>query len=381
VLPRHCLAPIIGGLVFVFSSQVCRAQTGYVQTNLVSSVPGLAPVTDPLLTNPWGLAFPPTGPFWIANQISSRATVYNGSGQPFPVGNPLVVTVASNAGAGPTGQVFNPTTDFQISPGVPATFIFANLDGSISGWNGALGNNTLLAVSPSPANVYTGLARGNNGSGNFLYAANHATGNIDVFNATFGSGGLGGTFTDPNLPAGFTPHNVQNLGGTVYVAYENPNTSAGIVDAFDQNGNIIRRVTASALLNSPWGLALAPAGFGQLAGALLVGNEGNGQINGFDPITGQFRGQVVDSMGNPIVNEGLWALTFGNGGLGGDPNTLYFTAGIRAEQQGLFGAISAVPEPALVVLLGAAGLTAVCVSSRKRNARQSHKSARSKPNV
>jgi len=337
--------------LFVGVTASGRAAGGsFQQTNLVSDIPGLANFTDPNLKNPWGISHSSTSPFWVSNQVTGTSTLYNGTGQPFPPGSPLIVNVAN-----PTGQVFNSTPDFSLPTGGKAVFIFASLNGTISGWNG--GTSSVIEAT-TPGAVYTGLAIGNNGSGNFLYAANATGTGIDVFDGTFQATSLPGSFTDPNLPGGFSVYNIQNLGGTLFVTYENETSGGGVVDAFDLNGNFLRRVTSNAdggPLDSPWGLALAPSTFGQFGGALLVGNEEDGHISAFNPTTGAFLGQLLDQNGNPIANTGLWGLTFGNGGNGGDPNKLYFAAGINDEADGLFGSISAVPEPSTVVL----GLIAV----------------------
>jgi uncharacterized protein (TIGR03118 family) len=328
----------------------------FVQTNLVSDVPGLAANTDPNLKNPWGISFGPTGPFWVSDQVTGVATVYNGSGTPQPA-PPLIVTIP---GGNPTGQVFNSTADFTLSSGGKAIFLFATLDGNIAGWNPSLGTTAQTVVLGGPGTVYTGLALVSNGAGNFLYAANNAAGTIDVFDSTFAPTTLAGSFSDPGLPAGYTPYNIQNLGGTLYVTYENESLGGGIVDAFDVNGLFVRRISANGAagpLEAPWGLALAPAGFGEFGGALLVGNEDDGRISAFDPTTGAFLGQLLDENGQPIANTGLWGLTFGNGGNGGDVDTLYFAAGINEEQNGLFGSIrplveTGVPQPSSLALLG-----------------------------
>lgn len=355
----------LGGLALLLAPLgVCRADFAFRQTNLVSSVSGLAPVTDANLKNPWGLASAPKGPFWVANQATGTSTVYDGTGQPFPASNPLVVTVPTIGGGQgtPTGLVFNPTGDFQQAP-----FIFATLDGMISSWNG--GAATVLQADNSVSANYTGLAMGNNGTANFLYAANHLAGKIDVFDGNFKGTSLSGNFTDPNLSGGFTPYNIQNLGGTLYVTFENEANGGGIIDAFDTNGNLLRRFTANGAggpLDSPWGLALAPSSFGPFGGALLVGNEGDGHINAFDPMSGKLLGQLLDPKGRPIANPGLWGLAFGSGGLGGDPNTLYFAAGIQGEREGLFGSIRSVPEPSSALLLALGGLASFAVLGRVR---------------
>lgn len=365
-----------GLVVLLLVSQVCRAVPVFEQTDLVSSVLGRAPATDSNLRNPWGIAYSATSPFWVGNQATGTSTLYNGAGQPFPVGSPLVVTIPS-AGTGsgsPTGVVFNPTTDFEVEPGRRALFLFATLDGLITGWNpGADPTHAIINVRQTDA-VYTGLAIGNNGSGNFLYAANSADGRIDVYSGTFAPASLGGSFTDPTLPAGFTPYNIQNLGGTLFVTYENEAGGGGIVNAFDLNGNLLRRISANGdggPLDSPWGLALAPASFGPFGSALLVGNEEDGRISAFDPLNGQFLGQLRDARGHAIANPGLWGLIFGNGGSGGDPNFLYFAAGIEGQHQGLFGSIrvvdvTGVPEPSTASLLGLGALAVMSTLRRRR---------------
>jgi uncharacterized protein (TIGR03118 family) len=331
----------------------------FLQTNLVSDIPGLANNLDPNLKNPWGISFSPTSPFWVSDQVTGVATLYNSLGVP----QALVVTIPPAGGGNPTGQVFNSTaSDFMLSNNTKATFLFATLNGTITGWNGTAGT-TAQVVATTPGAAYTGLALANNGSGNFLYAANAVANRIDVFNGALQLVTLAGSFTDPNLPAGFTVYNIQNLGGTLYVTYENEATGGGVVDAFDANGVFLRRVSANAAggpLESPWGVTLAPSGFGPFGGALLVGNEDDGRISAFNPTTGAFLGQLLDGNGQPIANTGLWGLTFGNGGNGGFPDILYFAAGIQDEEHGLFGSIQVVgvPEPASLtfVVVGLLGL-------------------------
>jgi uncharacterized protein (TIGR03118 family) len=349
----------------IWMASLCVAEASFVQTNLVSDIPGLAANTDANLKNPWGVSFGPNGPFWVSNQVTGTTTLYNGAGQPFPVGSPLVVTVPG--AGGPTGQVFNPTSDFTLTAGGKALFLFANLDGTISGWNLAHGTLAEVAVS-TPGAVFTGLALGNNGSGNFLYAADPGGGQIRVFNGNFVPTSLAGSFVDPNLPAGFSLYNIQNLNGTLYVTYENEAAGGGVVDAFDVNGNFLRRISSNAdggPLDSPWGLVLAPATFGKFGNALLVGNEDDGHISAFDPLTGQFLGQLLDEQHNPIANTGLWGLVFGSGGQGSDPNVLYFAAGINDEEDGLFGSIAAAPDPGSTLALLAISSGALLLMRRK----------------
>jgi uncharacterized protein (TIGR03118 family) len=343
--------------------------TRYEQTNLVSDIPGLAANTDPNLKNPWGIASSATSPFWVSDNGTGLATLYDGSGTP----RSLVVTIPpAPGGVGPgtpTGVVFNGSSDFEVAPTAPARFIFATEAGTIAGWAPSTGTTAVTKVDNSAAGaVYKGLAIGNNGSGNLLYAANFGSNAINVFNGIYTPTSLPGSFVDPNLPAGFAPFNIQNLGGTLYVTYAKVDPADaeedlagpgnGFVDRFDTNGNLLNRLISHGPLNSPWGLAIAPAGFGFFSNDLLVGNFGDGRINAFDPITGAFLGTLIGPNGHPLVIDGLWGLRVGNGGNGGNPNTVYFTAGINDENDGLFGSIAAPDSGTTLVLLvtGAGGV-------------------------
>lgn len=327
----------------------------YKQTNLVSDIPGFAQIEDPLLVNPWGVAFSATSPFWVSNNGTNTATLYGGDvgGSPFTK-NPLNVTIpgAFPPGALPTGVVFNGSaTDFSFTGGGttgPARFIFAGINGTITAWKGGLTSAVVVASKPFPANVYTGLAIGNNGTANFLYAANFAQKKIDVYDKNFASTTLAGSFTDAGIPADFSPFNIQNLGGKLYVEYAKvdpatgddlPGPGNGYVSVFDTNGNFLNRLVSNGPLNSPWGVTIAPAGFGAFPGALLVGNFGDGRINAFNPTTGAFLGTLNNEAGNPVEIENLWAINFGNGAGAGDTGTLYFAAGYDDEHHGLFGSL------------------------------------------
>jgi uncharacterized protein (TIGR03118 family) len=330
--------------------------SAYRVQHLISDSPGLAPVLDPLLVNPWGISVRGTSPFWVANNGTSTTQLIRGdvpSGAPVVLNpNPQTINIP---GGLPTGTVGNSTTDFLlIPPGggapAPANFIFNSITGNITAWNGASGASAQTVVS-MPGHVWTGLANGTNGGGNRLYAADFANKHIDVFNGNFAATTVSGGFVDATIPAAYAPYNIQNLGGSLYVAYALVGMDGlpvdgvgnGFVRKFNTDG--VRDLTFAinnGALNAPWGLALAPASFGIFSNALLVGNfgEGNPSIHAYNPTTGAFLGTLQDESGNGIVIDELWALQVGNGGSGGDVNTLYFTAGIGEEEHGLFGKIN-----------------------------------------
>jgi len=331
------------GVASIGSLPANAATTRFTQVNLVSDIPGLALHTDPDLVNPWGISHSATSPNWVSDNGTGVSTLYNTGGTKVP----LVVTIPPPVGsppgttATPTGQVFNGTGEFHGD-----VFLFATEDGTIAGWRGALGTTAELVVDNSGSAIYKGLAIGSNGSGNFLYAANFHAGTIDVFDKNFNQVQLAGSFTDPNIHRGFAPFNIQNLGGKLYVTYAKQDAdgeddvagpSNGYVDIFDTNGNLLQRLATRGRLNSPWGLAFAPASFGPYAGDLLVGNFGDGRINIVDPVTGEFLDQLRDANNRAISIDGLWGLIVGNGGNGGDPNKVYFTAGLDDETHGLYG--------------------------------------------
>jgi uncharacterized protein (TIGR03118 family) len=302
------------------------------------SVPGT--LTDPNLINPWGVSYAPNGPFWLSEQatnvtsVDAVATAANGQNTATLNVLPAISTPS------PTGQVFNSFPNaFTLANGQPATFIFASTTGVITGWNAALGTKTDVGVT-APGAVYTGLAIGTSSSGPTLYAANAKAGTIDMYDSNFK---LIKTLFDPLIPPSFTPYGVQVLNNQLFVTYAPANRTIGpgqgVVDQFDLNGNHVGIVAAGNPLNAPWGLAIAPASFGTFANALLVGNFGDGTISAFDFTTHAFLGQLDGPNGAPLVNPDLWALTPGNGGAGGDPNQLYFTAGLANEMHGLFGSI------------------------------------------
>jgi len=336
--------------------------SAYRQTNLISDSPGLAPVLDPLLVNPWGISLTASSPFWVANNGTSTTQLIRGDVSSSPVvlnANPQTITIP---GGLPTGTVANPVSTEFVLPGACASapcganFLFASITGNIIGWDPnapAAGSTTGVIAASHPGHVYTGLAYANNGSGNFIYAADFANGTIDVFNSSFALQPTASfPFADPTIPNTmgnvYHPFNIQAIGGSLYVAYakvgidgkDEEGVGNGFVRRFNANG--VRDLTFginNGALNSPWGITLAPASFGIFGGALLVGNfgEGNPSIHAYNPTTGAFLGTIQDESGNGIVIDELWDLKFGNGGSGGDVNTLYFTAGIGEEEHGLFG--------------------------------------------
>jgi len=350
--------------VFQASAQSAAPANVYVQHILVSDIPGMADVTDPNLVDPWGISFSAGSPFWISDAGKSVSTLYNGAGTI----TPLVVSIPAGAKgpakSSPSGQVNNSTAVFLLPNGTTkSSFIFATEDGTISAWGTAGSPSTVMVDNSASGAVYEGLAIGTSAIGGTLYAPNFNTGNIDVFDGKWAPATLAGNFQDPDMPSGFAPFNIWNLGGKLYVMYAKQNAAKkrdvaglgnGFVSVFDLNGTFQKRLISNGVLNSPWGVAIAPATWGAFGGAILVGNFGDGRINAFDPNTGAALGTLQDKTGQPIVNSGLWALAFGNGA-SGDANTLYFTAGIQGETHGLFGAI-APPTTLLTVVNAASGL-------------------------
>jgi uncharacterized protein (TIGR03118 family) len=353
-------------LALAFAPTFLHADS-FAQTNLVSDVPNLAANTDPNLKNPWGVAFSTTSPFWTSDQATGLSTLYNGAGVPAA----LVVTIPGSATppTGPTGLVFSNISGQFLVGSTAATFIFDNLNGTISGWNGAAGTTAVQEAATAGA-VYTGLAQANNGTANFLYAANSSGGRIDVFSSTWAPTTLSGSFTDPNAVAGFVPFNIQNLGGNLYVTYAQLGPGGtpmpgGYVDEYDANGNFIKRIATGGPLFAPWGIVVAPANFGSFSNDLLIGNFGNGEINAYDATTDVFLGTLDGANGQPLVNGSLWALETRNAP-GFNSSAIYFSAGIDDEADGLFGEITEVPEPATIVET-AFGLVALALLRVKRN--------------
>jgi uncharacterized protein (TIGR03118 family) len=330
----------------------------YQQKNLVSDQPGVALITDSNLVNAWGIALPPTGgAFWVANNRSGTSTLYAGDvhGSLFTKSS-LVVTIQSGL---PTGMVFNSSSDFVVHSGAasgPSLFLWASQVGVISGWNPGVPPpppSHTAQIGPTADAVYTGLAIAQANGANYLYAADFEHGRIDVYDKNLQAAHLDGSFSDPNTPNSYSPFNVQAIAGRIYVTYaqqshaepdEETDRGSGFVDVFDTSGHLLQRLIKGNHLNAPWGLALAPNNFGPFSNALIVGNFGNGHLQAFDPDNGRFLGELDDASGRPIVIDGLWGLSFGNGVTAGDTNALYFAAGPDGETHGLFGSLRFVAD-------------------------------------
>jgi uncharacterized protein (TIGR03118 family) len=349
----------------------------YKQTNLVSDLVGMAPTIDPNLKNPWGLTRTPTGsPFWVANNNSGTSTLYTGAGAIVP----LVVTVpppgfAPGTQSAPTGVVFNGSaTDFLLAPGKQAIFIFATEDGTISGWNPGAnppssGTNAILKVDNSENGgpngaVYKGATSGEINGQKFLYVTNFRSAKVEVYDTNFKRVHLDNDAFDPDgdsdrdrddqgaerVPRGFAPFNIQNIGGTLFVTYAKQDaprhdpvggTGFGYVELFTPEGKRIGHLEHGDWFNAPWGVVWTTRDFGEFSNAILVGNFRSGQIAAFNGFTHKFIGFVLDTKTNlPMFIDGLWSLTFANDGTAGLANTLYFSAGINNENDGLFGTIT-----------------------------------------
>lgn len=315
------------------------AGIGFNVINQVSDQVGTAPLADSNLVNAWGLSQGPGTSLWVANNGTNTSTIYNPA--TFAKAALTVNTPDSPTGTTYVGVVnaFNVTSG---SASGPSIFAFATEGGKIAGWNPTVDQgNAIVAVDQSgQGSVFKGLTLGLNQDRHLLFAADFGNGMVEAFGPNFHRGR---SFTDPNLPANYAPFNVQNLNGLLYVTFaqhdpgskdENHGFGLGFVDVFDMNGNLIRRLISNGRLNAPWGLAIAPPSFGQFAGALLVGNFGNGRIGAYDPQTGEFLGKITDANGAPVVIDGLWALRTGANG------TITFSAGPSDESHGLVGSLA-----------------------------------------
>jgi uncharacterized protein (TIGR03118 family) len=366
------------GLVVVLLPVSALAQH-YKQTNLVSDIMGMAPVHDPNLKNPWGLTRSSGSPFWVSNNNSGKSTLYDGNGNPFPPpskGGPLVVTVpppgfAPGTQSAPTGVVFNGSpTDFLLAPGKPAIFIFSTEDGTISGWNPGVNpptsvTNAILKVDHSDkgsANgaVYKGATSAEVNGKRFLYVTNFRSAEVEVYDTNFKRVQLDKDAFDPDgdgdheqgaerIPHGFAPFNIQNIGGTLFVTYAKQDAprhdpvggdGLGFVEIFTPSGKHIGHFEHGDWFNAPWGVVWTTRDFGEFSNSILVGNFRSGWIAAFNGFTHKFIGFVRNPDNSLMFIDGLWSLTFGNDATAGPANTLFFTAGINNETDGLFGTIT-----------------------------------------
>jgi len=353
-IARHVvrLAALAFGLA-LSTAIIAASPNSYQVTNLVSDGSVAGTLTDGNLVNGWGIAMRATSPIWVSDNGSGKSTAYDGTGVlKVTVCVPAVSTPCPTDTGVPTGITSNPsTTDFLLGgPGTAALFLWATEDGGIAAWNG-VGLNATIKFAATDGAVYKGLALAGNGSSFRLYAADFHNGKIDVLDNTFALKPIPGGFVDPTIPAGFSPFNIMNLQGNLYVAYalreqggndEVAGPGLGFVDVFDADGVLIRRVASRGKLNAPWGMALAPSGFGKFSNHLLVGNFGDGTINAYDLKNGTFAGQLRTSNGQVLTIDGLWGIAFGNGFQQQPPDTLFFAAGPDHESHGLYGKI----EPA-----------------------------------
>ena len=327
------------------------AQSSFTVTALVSDGAVQAAHTDPNLKNPWGVAFNPKGFVWVADNGTNVATLYDGNGAP----QPLVVAIPAgmNGSASPTGIVFNGTQSFIVNEkgmaGV-AAFIFAGEGGTITAWAPAVGPTNAFIMYDDGAGgaVYKGLALAASNNNSFLYATDFHNNKIDVFNTSFKKVVMPGAFKDPAIPAGFAPFGIQAIGSNLFVTYAMQDAAKhddvagaglGVVDIYDTAGNLKQRFATGGPLNAPWGIAPAPANFGSLSGAILIGNFGDGTINAFNASTGQPMGRLNGPNGSPIVEHGAWGIAFGNDLSDQPSNTLFFAAGPNDEANGVYGRI------------------------------------------
>ncbi|HEX4545244.1 MAG TPA: TIGR03118 family protein [Candidatus Acidoferrum sp.] len=353
-------APVLALSLFLLPA-VVQAQH-YKQTNLVSDLANQgAAVVDPNLKNPWGLTRSSGSPWWVGNNNSGTSTLYTGAGAIIPINGTGTVTVpppgfAPGTQSAPTGVVFNGSrTDFLVAPGMSSHFIFVTEDGTISGWAG--GQNAILVVDNSDngsANgaVYKGATSADIHGNRFLYVTNFRSARVEVYDSNFKRVPLGeDAFEAEGVPSGFAPFNIQNIGGALFVTYAKQSADRhddvagdglGFVEIFTPAGRHIGQLEHGDWLNAPWGVVWTTRDFGEFSNAILVGNFGSGWIAAFNGFTYKFMGFVKNPTDSILTIDGLWSLTFANDGAAGLANTLYFTAGINGEKDGLFGTITPV---------------------------------------
>jgi uncharacterized protein (TIGR03118 family) len=347
------------------------AANAYLVHNLVSDLPNVADHQDKNLVNPWGNAFSSGSPFWVGNQVTGTSTLYDGTGTPSAT---IVAIPAANAATTPgpvTGVAINSVaTAFLVATGRQSQFLFCSLDGLLTGWNSAVDatHAKILVDNSKSGAVYTGCVVGGTATAPVFYAANFNSGKVEAYDATMTLIPTA-TFANPAIPAGFAPYNIESIGGKLYVAYAKQDSAKkvsvagagnGYVAIYDMSGALQSTLISTGALNAPWGIAVAPAGFGDFANAVIVGNFGDGKINAFNPTTGALMGTLQDQTGAALQFAGLWSLHFGNGSRS-DASTLYITAGIGGgpnndppQSHGLLASIQAAPSFVAASLLNGA---------------------------
>lgn len=344
--PRNSCFAIVA--ILTLTPMVSASILGFQVHNLTSNQPGIADFQDTNLQNAWGLASSATSPFWVGDNGTGLSTVYMGTGAPVST-----IAVHMPGDGSVTGVTFTATGSTAFNSDL---FLFANEDGTVSGWRSALGlmGTAETLQTANGTNEYKGIAFSDVGTHGYAYLADFGTGKIDVLKGDAAAPDLAGSFLDPTLPAGYVPFNVQVLDGSVYVSYAVQNgrdeldgAGLGLVNRFDLNGNFLGRVIGpGGDLDAPWGMVIAPASFPLFGGDLLVGNFGDGKIHAYNSTSGAPLGALQDASGNDISIDGLWGLRLGNGAAGGALGSLYFTAGPDDEANGLFGRLDPTPEPA-----------------------------------
>ena len=344
--------------ILLLSGTVAFAQR-YQRTDLTAdnaSVSSTA-VIDPNLVNAWGLSRATGSFFWVSDNGTGLSTLYDSTGA---IG-PLVVTIPppkdGTSPSAPTGTVFNFTGGFELAPGVPAVFLFVTEDGTISGWNPAVNlTSAVLKVDHSKEGaIFKGCAVAMTRGGPRLYVTNFASGRVEVYNTRFRRlQQQDFPFMDPRFSRAWAPFGIQNVGGSIVVTFANRTPGSkdeahgpglGYVDVFNRAGQLLSRLEHGAYFNAPWGIAMAPSDFGPFSHRLLIGNFGDGTIQAFNLFTGRHEGAFLDTQGNPLMIDGLWALSFGgDAGHSGLATELFFTAGPNDESDGLFGKLTATPS-------------------------------------
>ena len=334
----------------------------YTVTNLVSnqSAEGSNPL-DADLVNAWGISRSSGSPWWVSDNGTGLSTIYNNAGVKaglvvtIPTGDPTLSTTGT-----PTGTIYNGSSvDFVLPDGKPAAFLFVTEDGTISGWNSSVSANTAeIVVNEKSQSVFKGVAAAQvdheTTSTTYLYVADFRKGRVQVYDTSFHPALISeGDFRDEWIPDGYAPFNIWNIGGNLYVAFAKQDAAKhdevdgpglGYVDVFSPSGRLLQRLEYGPWFNAPWGLALASSDFGLYSHDVLVGQFGSGEILAFDPVTGKYKGKLLDTTNNPITIDGLWGISFGNGSSVGAATALYFAAGPNGESNGLFGMITAVQK-------------------------------------